>query len=359
MDLFFLVAPKGEIADEERLDALNQALAQLYEEEAAAGGGSGALDGPAGRLAPLELVPQGPHRLAAFRGHVHRSLAAFCPDWRAKDRALRRLATEVQKPRPPPRKAVEPPAPGAEGVLLEEGVVALPPCWPPATMGMEQVRELLSGLGGAGGKESAAAYGAAAADASKKALQLARDYGLSALVASRSFREGLMAGDTATAALSLLRRLAPGAPGGGGAGEEAAAAPAAGPEPAPPAALALKPAAGEAAGLRPPMAARSVARAEEASPSPSPSQPPSPSRRVRFEQPRWRFDAGDGLHMDIRALPDVRAPRTGQAVWPGEVFGVDHEEKGRDGILYLHLADGRGWVFAKKPGVGRMCVRVA
>ena len=32
---------------------------------------------------------------------------------------------------------------------------------------------------------------------------------------------------------------------------------------------------------------------------------------------------------------------------PGEAFSVSEERRGRDGSLYLKLADGRGWAFEK------------
>jgi len=73
----------------------------------------------------------------------------------------------------------------------------------------------------------------------------------------------------------------------------------------------------------------------------------------------WRFDAGDGLHLDIRATPGLRAMRTGKHLLPGEEFQVSEELHVQTGVLFLRLADGRGWVFDKKPGVGRMCFRTS
>jgi len=61
--------------------------------------------------------------------------------------------------------------------------------------------------------------------------------------------------------------------------------------------------------------------------------------------------------LDIRSSPDVNGPRTHVVMQPGEVFMVSEEHEGPDGVLYLKLADGRGWVFDKKPGAGMMCVR--
>lgn len=71
----------------------------------------------------------------------------------------------------------------------------------------------------------------------------------------------------------------------------------------------------------------------------------------------WRFDAGDGVHIDIRASPDLDGERTGKFVNPGETFEVSRELRDADGVTFLQLADGRGWLFDRKPGVGVMCAR--
>eukprot|EP00418_Pyrodinium_bahamense_P046401 CAMPEP_0179193790 /NCGR_PEP_ID=MMETSP0796-20121207/96308_1 /TAXON_ID=73915 /ORGANISM="Pyrodinium bahamense, Strain pbaha01" /LENGTH=536 /DNA_ID=CAMNT_0020898105 /DNA_START=1 /DNA_END=1609 /DNA_ORIENTATION=+ len=71
----------------------------------------------------------------------------------------------------------------------------------------------------------------------------------------------------------------------------------------------------------------------------------------------WRYAPEDCWHVDIRSMPDVNGPRTGTCLQAGEVFRVCEERRGTDGVLYLCLADGRGWVFDQKPGVGTMCVR--
>jgi len=71
----------------------------------------------------------------------------------------------------------------------------------------------------------------------------------------------------------------------------------------------------------------------------------------------WRYQPGDSKHMDLRKEPKVDGPRVRQRLNPGEVFQVSEERRGEDGILYLQLADGRGWAFDKKPSTGVMCVR--
>merc|ERR1712039_314647 len=73
----------------------------------------------------------------------------------------------------------------------------------------------------------------------------------------------------------------------------------------------------------------------------------------------WRYDAGDGMHLDIRTEPDVDGNRNGSILSPGDMFEVSAELQGANGVTYLRLADGRGWAFDYKPGVGTMCLPCA
>jgi len=63
--------------------------------------------------------------------------------------------------------------------------------------------------------------------------------------------------------------------------------------------------------------------------------------------------------LETRAVPDVDGPRTGHLLMPGDSFLVAEELMGPSGVRYLRLADGRGWAFDYKPGVGPMCARYA
>jgi len=82
-------------------------------------------------------------------------------------------------------------------------------------------------------------------------------------------------------------------------------------------------------------------------------QSEQPSRKKSL----WRFDAGDGAHINIRKAPQINGPHAGGILQPGETFEVSREWLGADNILFLQLADGRGWLFEAKPGVGKMCTR--
>jgi len=72
----------------------------------------------------------------------------------------------------------------------------------------------------------------------------------------------------------------------------------------------------------------------------------------------WRYNPRDDLPIFIREGPDVNAPRKQEAIYPGDTFYVSEERRGQDGILYLALADGHGWLFDSKPGVGKLCERL-
>mmetsp|Transcript_72306 Transcript_72306/g.182335 ORF Transcript_72306/g.182335 Transcript_72306/m.182335 type:complete len:476 (+) Transcript_72306:72-1499(+) len=73
--------------------------------------------------------------------------------------------------------------------------------------------------------------------------------------------------------------------------------------------------------------------------------------------PLWRYDAGDGHHIDVRAQPKIDGPRVKKRLESGDIFCVSEERPGAEGVTFLQLADGRGWLFDRKPGVGVMCKR--
>merc|ERR1712226_1294421 len=75
------------------------------------------------------------------------------------------------------------------------------------------------------------------------------------------------------------------------------------------------------------------------------------------ELTRWRVETFDGKKLGLRAKPDFNGPRTGVNLIVGEQFDVSEERRDFDGVLRLKLADGRGWAFDRKSGVGEMCVR--
>lgn len=69
----------------------------------------------------------------------------------------------------------------------------------------------------------------------------------------------------------------------------------------------------------------------------------------------WRYRPQNEASMGIRALPDIEAAMTKYCMQPGEAFEVSEERPGPAGVTFLRLADGRGWLFDRKPGVGTMC----
>jgi hypothetical protein len=80
--------------------------------------------------------------------------------------------------------------------------------------------------------------------------------------------------------------------------------------------------------------------------------------RERNAETRWVYKPSNGGAIGIRVSPQIAAGKAvGQLMRPGEEFLVSAEEQGSDGVLYLQLADGRGWVFDHAPGKGQMCQR--
>merc|ERR1719329_878004 len=71
---------------------------------------------------------------------------------------------------------------------------------------------------------------------------------------------------------------------------------------------------------------------------------------------KWRYAPQNGKDVNLRAGPSVNAERTGGVLRPGNEFDVADTELGEGGVLFLKLADGRGWVFDHLPGKGEMCV---
>mmetsp|Transcript_70610 Transcript_70610/g.199290 ORF Transcript_70610/g.199290 Transcript_70610/m.199290 type:complete len:256 (+) Transcript_70610:1-768(+) len=72
---------------------------------------------------------------------------------------------------------------------------------------------------------------------------------------------------------------------------------------------------------------------------------------------KWLYTPCNGKSVPTRHTPDIEGKKTAVVLKPGDVFEVVQEKLGPDGVLFLKLAGGAGWVFDHKPGVGVMCVR--
>jgi len=72
----------------------------------------------------------------------------------------------------------------------------------------------------------------------------------------------------------------------------------------------------------------------------------------------WQYKPFNGLMMGLRKEPDMLSRATEELLKPGEVFKVRKEKRGPSGMVYLELADGRGWAFDKIPD-GFLCRRKA
>jgi len=73
----------------------------------------------------------------------------------------------------------------------------------------------------------------------------------------------------------------------------------------------------------------------------------------------WEYRPMNGKPISVRETPDVFGEMTTHKVFPEESFQVSEIEEGEDGVKYLRLDDGRGWLFDKHPQNGGMCYRVA
>merc|ERR1719310_2686997 len=72
---------------------------------------------------------------------------------------------------------------------------------------------------------------------------------------------------------------------------------------------------------------------------------------------RWMYKPANGLPIGIRSEPSVDATPSSHKLPPNTIFEVTETVAGKDDVLFLKLADGRGWLFDKRPCVGEMCVK--
>lgn len=70
----------------------------------------------------------------------------------------------------------------------------------------------------------------------------------------------------------------------------------------------------------------------------------------------WQYAPPIDIPISIRVEPLTSAQKTEDAFSPGDVFGVSESFRGDDGITYLRLADGRGWVFNRLTDGHTVCV---
>lgn len=72
----------------------------------------------------------------------------------------------------------------------------------------------------------------------------------------------------------------------------------------------------------------------------------------------WLYTPCNYAPLGIRKEPQIEAAQVSETLKPGDSFKVLEELRDETtGVLYLKLADGRGWAFDFKPSVGKMCVR--
>jgi len=72
---------------------------------------------------------------------------------------------------------------------------------------------------------------------------------------------------------------------------------------------------------------------------------------------KWVCDTPVDEEVQLQREPSVDSPFSIHSFKPGEVFEVVRECQGEDGVQFLELADGRGWVASFKPGYNRIVFR--
>eukprot|EP00913_Durusdinium_trenchii_P001133 g1041.t1 len=70
----------------------------------------------------------------------------------------------------------------------------------------------------------------------------------------------------------------------------------------------------------------------------------------------WRFQPRQRGALVLRMRPGLDSPRSNQKLYPGDSFVVSEQRKGPSDLVFLKLADGRGWAFNRSPDVGTLCV---
>jgi len=85
---------------------------------------------------------------------------------------------------------------------------------------------------------------------------------------------------------------------------------------------------------------------------------PRPPREKQGAHPKdvWRFQPRQRGALVLRVRPGLDSPRSNQKLYPGDSFVVSEQRKGPSDLVFLKLADGRGWAFNRSPDVGTLCV---
>ncbi|CAK0857093.1 unnamed protein product [Prorocentrum cordatum] len=74
----------------------------------------------------------------------------------------------------------------------------------------------------------------------------------------------------------------------------------------------------------------------------------------------WTYEPENGKPISIRKGPELNGAKTSFLMYPNEMFRVEEVEAGEGddvGVLFLKLADGRGWLLDRHPEQGQLCRR--
>jgi hypothetical protein len=106
-------------------------------------------------------------------------------------------------------------------------------------------------------------------------------------------------------------------------------------------------------------AAREAAEAAQREAAEAAQLEAAEAARIREYPTTWKYLPCNDAPCAIQTGPRVGSLLSMHEVAPGEVFQVSEERfDDESDVTFLKLADGRGWLFDTKPGVGQVCARV-
>jgi hypothetical protein len=81
--------------------------------------------------------------------------------------------------------------------------------------------------------------------------------------------------------------------------------------------------------------------------------------KLTFQDPLWQYvpEGGVPIAMALWKKPRLDSEPSESWITKGETFQVSQRARGEDGVVYLQLANGRGWAVEQKPGESAQCVR--
>jgi hypothetical protein len=77
-------------------------------------------------------------------------------------------------------------------------------------------------------------------------------------------------------------------------------------------------------------------------------------QQARMAMEKWVYEPGNSDKLELRKQPEIYGNRTGHFLEPNEEFEVVETREVGD-IVFLKVAEGKGWTFDHMPGKGQLC----